>query len=334
MTERRERPLAVAIVDPLAARSRRLSASIRQDGRFRLQGVRHSLTEAYNEVESDQPDIVVVGSELLAAPEYPMFQALISVLGLRAMAVSSDPSVPVGGDDDIRMAHSAEIDAAGGMAGFLARELGLEAAAAAAPRRPAEVDEDRLVVIGASTGGIEALITVLSSFPRDCPPTMVVQHIGAEFVPGLVQRLDRHCAARVIEAVSGMDLQPGLVMVAPGRREHLTVGASGRRCRLVPGERFSGHLPSVDMLFDSAARLGTGVVGVLLTGMGRDGAEGLAAIRRAGGWTIGQDAATSTVYGMPRAAADLGAVAEQLPIGAIGPAILKVAQGRRRRVAS
>lgn len=183
----------------------------------------------------------------------------------------------------------------------------------------------KIIGIGASTGGVEALIQVLSAYPKSCPPTLIVQHISGTYLPGLAQRLDRHCAAQVRPAAASDSLEPGLVLMAPGNDRHLSIVPPGRRCRLVPGAPVSGHRPSVDALFHSAATLGPAAVGVLLTGMGRDGAEGLAAIRRAGGWTIGQDEASSTVYGMPRAAFEMGAVAQQLPISRIGPALLSAA---------
>ena len=187
----------------------------------------------------------------------------------------------------------------------------------------------KTVVIGASTGGVEALIEVLSAYPQVGPPTLIVQHISANFLPGLAQRLDRHCAAHVRPAREIDTIEPGLVLIAPGNSAHLRIVPPGRHCHLVPGAPVSGHCPSVDALFSSAAALGHRAVGVLLTGMGRDGAEGMDAIRRAGGWTIGQDAATSTVYGMPRAARQLGAVASELPLARIGPALLKAAAKTR-----
>lgn len=183
----------------------------------------------------------------------------------------------------------------------------------------------RAVVIGASTGGIEALLTVLSGYPKACPPTLIVQHIRPEFTDGVIRRLDGHCAAHVAPARDGAPLASGHIYVAPGGAHHLQLRGTDQAayCKLRAGEPVSGHRPSVDMLFQSAARFATGVIGVLLTGMGRDGAQGLLEIRRNGGHTIAQNRATCIVHGMPRVASEIGAVTEELPLREIGPAILR-----------
>lgn len=182
---------------------------------------------------------------------------------------------------------------------------------------------DRIVGIGASTGGVDALIALLSAYPRDCPATVITQHMPASFTASFARRLDQTCAATVEVARDGAPLEPGRVYVAPGGPAHLEI--VGRRlpsCRLAPGEPRSGHRPSVDVLFSSLAALGARAVGVILTGMGADGAAGLLEMRRAGATTIGQDEATCLVYGMPRVAAEIGAVDRQLALDAIPAAIL------------
>jgi two-component system, chemotaxis family, protein-glutamate methylesterase/glutaminase len=189
----------------------------------------------------------------------------------------------------------------------------------------------RIVAIGASTGGVDALFSVLSAFPANCPPTVVTQHMPATFTASFAQRLDQHCAPRVAEARDGAPLQPGQVYIAPGGIAHFEVaGTQTLVCRLAQGELVSGHRPSVDMLFRSVARLGPRGVGVILTGMGRDGAAGLLEMRQRGAETIGQDQETSLVYGMPRAAAECGAVGRQLPLSAIPGAVLGVCQTEGR----
>ena len=187
----------------------------------------------------------------------------------------------------------------------------------------------RIVAIGASTGGVDALTALLSAFPANCPPTVVVQHMPASFTRSFAQRLDTHCAARVAEAWSGAPLEPGRIYIAPGGSMHLEVhGRQHLTCQLVPGEPRSGHRPSVDVLFESVARLGVRTAGVILTGMGRDGAEGLLRMRQAGARTFGQDARSSLVYGMPRAAVEAGAVEQQLDLDAIPAAVLAVCASR------
>jgi two-component system chemotaxis response regulator CheB len=145
----------------------------------------------------------------------------------------------------------------------------------------------------------------------------------ATFTKSFAERLNRTCAAEVREARDGDPLAPGKVFLAPGGDSHLEVdGVNHLRCRVRPGPPVSGHCPSVDRLFESVARTAKGRgVGVILTGMGRDGAKGLLAIREAGGRTLGQNEATCVVYGMPKAAFEIGAVERQLPLEKIGPAI-------------
>ncbi len=182
-----------------------------------------------------------------------------------------------------------------------------------------------LIALGSSTGGVEALVQLLSTWPENCPPTVITQHMPALFTKSFAARLDRLCAPKVEEARSGAPLLPGHVYLAPGSEQHLEVqGGSIPRCRLVPDDPTSGHRPSVDRLFHSVARAaGAAAAGAILTGMGRDGAEGLKAMRAAGAFTIGQDEQSCVVYGMPQAAHAIGAVALQLPLGAIGPRLLQ-----------
>lgn len=184
----------------------------------------------------------------------------------------------------------------------------------------------KIVAIGSSTGGVEALIAVVSKFPEQCAPTVITQHMPASFTGALAGRLDRNCAAKVVEATDGAPLRIGHVYLAPGGASHLEiVGRENYSCRLRSGEAVNGHRPSVDVLFNSVARCAGGKsVGVILTGMGRDGAAGLLAMRESGARTIGQNEATSVVYGMPKAAFELGAVGIQLPIDKIGSEIVNL----------
>ena len=184
------------------------------------------------------------------------------------------------------------------------------------------VSDGRLVAIGASTGGVEALSELLSSFPENCPPTVITQHMPPAFTRSFAARLDRLCAPKVQEATDGAKLAPGYVYLAPGGSEHLEVTAD-RRCRLRPGDRVNGHCPSVEVMFESVARsCKANAVGVILTGMGKDGAVGLLSMRKAGARTFGQSEASCIVYGMPKAAFDLGAVEKQLPLDKLGAAII------------
>jgi two-component system, chemotaxis family, protein-glutamate methylesterase/glutaminase len=182
----------------------------------------------------------------------------------------------------------------------------------------------RVIAIGASTGGVEALITLLSGFPKNCPPTVIAQHMPAAFTKSFAARLDRLCSAQVEEASDGAKLQVGSIYLAPGGPLHLEVtGGDTPRCRLRAGDRVNGHCPSVDVLFESVAKVcKNNALGVILTGMGRDGASGLLAMRKAGARTFGQNESSCIVYGMPKVAFDIGAVEKQLPLEQLAPAIM------------
>lgn len=182
----------------------------------------------------------------------------------------------------------------------------------------------KLLAIGSSTGGVEALHTLLSAFPVNCPPTVITQHMPPTFTSSFAARLDKLCAPIVQEATDGAPILPGHIYIAPGGGTHLEVlGGASPRCRLSEGPTVNGHRPSVDVLFNSVCRAyGRRAVGVILTGMGRDGAAGLKAMRDSGANTIGQDEASCVVYGMPKVAFEMGAVERQVPLNNIGRAVL------------
>ncbi len=198
---------------------------------------------------------------------------------------------------------------------------------AAPPRKAnplAAVDGGAVVAIGSSTGGTEALGSILSVLPDVSPGIVIVQHMPAAFTAALASRLDKLSALEVIEGRDGDEVRRGRAIIAPGDR-HLRIRSRGGRFEVVLGsdEPVNRHKPSVDVLFESVAgAAGAASVGVLLTGMGADGAAGLLAMRRTGAHTIAQDEATSVVYGMPRAAAEMGAAVDVLPLDGIPAALL------------
>ena len=179
--------------------------------------------------------------------------------------------------------------------------------------------KDRIVAIGASTGGTEAIYEVVKRFKRDIPGVVIVQHMPPGFTKMYAERLNNQCEVAVKEAQTGDRVLQGQVLIAPGDRQMRLVKVGDQyqvECRGT--ERVSGHCPSVDVLFSSVAKAaGNKAVGAILTGMGGDGAKGLLEMRNAGALTVGQDEATCVVYGMPKVAYDIGAVQSQAPITAI-----------------
>ena len=174
--------------------------------------------------------------------------------------------------------------------------------------------KDLLVAIGASTGGTEAIYNVAKGFAPDIPGVVVVQHMPPGFTEMYAKRLDNECRIRVKEAQTGDRVLPGQMLIAPGgdAHMHLVKVNGGYQVEIRKGPRVNGHCPSVDVLFESVAKTaGANARGIILTGMGGDGAKGLLAMRKAGARTIGQDESTCVVYGMPKVAYDLGAVQYQ-----------------------
>jgi two-component system chemotaxis response regulator CheB len=187
------------------------------------------------------------------------------------------------------------------------------------------------VAIGASLGGIEAIAAVISRFPANGPATLIVQHLPSQFIGQFVRRLGKLCASRVEEAFDGAPLDAGVVYIAKGTHHlGLSAASKGLRCRLIDSEPVNGFKPSVDVLFQSVAEaMGSHSVGVIMSGMGRDGVKGLLAMREAGAKTLGQDEPTSTVYGMPKAAFEIGAVERQVAIDNLASEILSLCNSSR-----
>ncbi|MBO5473894.1 MAG: chemotaxis response regulator protein-glutamate methylesterase [Lachnospiraceae bacterium] len=173
---------------------------------------------------------------------------------------------------------------------------------------------DLVVAIGASTGGTEAIFSVVKEFGVDIPGVVIVQHMPPGFTDMYAKRLDNQCRVQVKEAQTGDQVLPGHVLIAPGGDKHMRlVKVNGiYQVEIKAGPKVNGHCPSVDVLFDSVAKAaGPKALGIILTGMGGDGAKGLLAMRQAGARTIGQDESTCVVYGMPKVAYELGAVEYQ-----------------------
>ncbi len=200
------------------------------------------------------------------------------------------------------------------------------AASAAAALRPASAGgpisatkKDILIAIGASTGGTEATIAVVKNLPAATPGIVIVQHMPPVFTNMYAQRLNRICNMSAVEATDMMRVEQGKIIVAAGDYQlRVMRDAQGYYVTVRPGEKVSGHCPSVDVMFESvAASAGARSIGVLLTGMGADGANGLLKMRQRGAYTIGQDQESCVVYGMPAVAFELGAVTKQLPVDQI-----------------
>ena len=207
-------------------------------------------------------------------------------------------------------------------------KLSADAVLPKSSRRLATVETDKILVIGASTGGTDALMDFLTALPPDAPPAVIVQHMPEKFTAAFANRLNSICAITVKEAESGDRLEEGLALIAPGNR-HMLLKRSGSTyyVELKDGPLVSRHRPSVDVLFRSAAQAGgQNVIGIIMTGMGDDGAEGMLEMKRAGAFNIAQDEASCVVFGMPNEAIKRGGVDRVLSLKAIPGAALARAQ--------
>jgi two-component system, chemotaxis family, protein-glutamate methylesterase/glutaminase len=343
--------IKVLVVDDSPTMRGLITAALRRDPEIEVVGSAGDPFEARGAIKALNPDVVTLDIEM---PNMNGLEFLEKIMRLRPMPVVMVSSLTQqGADVTLRALEIGAVDCVGKPTGNVATGEGLGEIAAKvknaaratvratmsavskAPAKPVRAKEfvpsGDLVAIGSSTGGVEALLTVLNNYPANCPPTVITQHMPAAFTASFAARLGRACNAKVYEARDGDVLEPGKVYVAPGGATHLEISRSaGLRCRLTDGDPVSGHRPSVDVMFKSvAATMGDKAVGVILTGMGRDGAQGLLAMRQAGARTIGQDESTCVVYGMPRAAYENGAVEKQLSLSAIGPAILDLSSAKR-----
>ncbi len=329
----------VVIVDDSPTMRGLISATLSRDPGIEVVGIAGDPLEAREVIKALNPDVITLDVEM---PNMNGLEFLEKIMRLRPMPVVMISTLTQkGAEVTLAALELGAVDAVGKPgAGVTAVEAFADLAErvksaarsrvraaggipAPRPETGYRAAEDHVLAIGASTGGVEALLTILSAFPADCPATVVTQHMPAAFTRSFAQRLDRSSAATVLEAEDGAPLRRGVVYIAPGGVAHLEVSGAAPRCRLSAGDTVSGHRPSVDVLFRTVARLGRPMTGVILTGMGRDGAQGLLEMRQAGARTLGQDEATSVVYGMPRAAYELGAVERQLPLSRLPAAILE-----------
>ncbi|EPE99694.1 protein-glutamate O-methylesterase CheB [Rhizobium grahamii] len=337
----------VLVVDDSATMRGLITAVLSADPEVNVIGQAGDALEAREAIKKLNPDVVTLDIEM---PNMNGLDFLEKIMRLRPMPVIMVSTLTHrGADASLAALEIGAFDCVGKPLPGDARPFGDLAekvkAAARSQRRqytqptpvvppPAVADfrvGRKIVAIGSSTGGVEALIAVLQKFPANCPPTVITQHMPPTFTRSFAERLNRLCAPVVQEATDGARLEIGKIYLAPGGERHLQVAnAHAPCCRLIERDPVNGHRPSVDVLFDSVAELaGRNAVGVILTGMGRDGAAGLLKMRHAGARTLGQNEKTSVVYGMPRVAYELGAVEQQLPLNSIGEEILKMTAARK-----
>lgn len=348
------KPIRVLIVDDSATVRQALAAIVDAEPDLEVMGVASDPYFAADKIRSEVPDVIVCDIEM---PRMDGITFVHKIMSQRPIPVVICSSLAQAGSDTATRALEAgavEIIAkpsqlAGRVFFEEARTLVCDAIRAAArarlrPRqlgmqkkltadavlpppvgRPLERTTDRVVAIGASTGGTEALRQVLEALPSDAPGIAIVQHMPAGFTAAFARRLDQLCRIEVREAEDGDRLMPGLALIAPGNR-HMLLKRNGAQYRVEvrDGPLVSRHRPSVDVLFRSTAQAaGKNALGLIMTGMGDDGAHGLMEMRTAGAVTLGQDEASCVVYGMPKEAMKLGAVQHELPLQRLAQEIVR-----------
>ena len=329
--------VSVLVVDDSPTMRAILSRKLSEDPRIVVVGVAADPIEARQQIKALQPDVITLDVEMPGMNGIDFLEKIMRLRPTPVVMVSTltgpgtgmtIEALEIGAFDCIAKPNAEDprsldrlanivCEAAAASSRVAARsDAGRIAGAKQEVKSSSEANWPELIAIGASTGGVEALIQVVSSFPANCPPTLIVQHLPASFSASFAARLDRSSKATVREATHGTVVEAGHIYLASGGR-HLTVrGARDRlTCRIVDSDPVNGHRPSVDVLFHSIAAADCGrTTAAVLTGLGWDGADGLLALRNKGAKTLAQDEATSLVYGMPRVAFERGGAAKQVPL--------------------
>lgn len=335
------RPIRVLVVDDSMMMRNMIVQGLNSDPNIEVVAQAQDAYEARDAIIKYKPDVMTLdvemprmsGIEFLKKlmPQYPFPVVMLSALNDKVFDALDAGAVDfVKKPDSMNKAQLNE---------FLTQELAtkVKIASTAKVGKLKRVDtstitghivggKDRVIAIGASTGGTEAIFEVVKRFKRDIPGVVIVQHMPPGFTKMYADRLNNQCEVAVKEAATGDRVLPGQVLIAPGDRHMRLLRVNGEYQVECKGtDRVNGHCPSVEVLFESVAKVaGKNAVGVILTGMGGDGGKGLLSMRNAGASTVGQDEATCVVYGMPKVAFDLGAVQIQKPVTEIAGEVYRL----------
>ena len=342
-------PIRVLVVDDSALIRQLLTTILNQDPQIEVVGTAPDAIKARERIKKLHPDVLTLDIEM---PKMNGIEFLQKIMKLRPMPVVMVSSLTQqGAEITLKALELGAIDFVAKPQSDLQRGLTEKAQeivekvkmAAGATVHPLDMGagevpvefhresdgssgNKKMIVIGASTGGVEALRVVLTRLPRDMPPIFIVQHMPKLFTGAFARRLDRMSVLNVHEAEDGMIAQEGNVYIAPGD-SHLKVGWENQQlvCRLEQSAPVGGHIPSVEVLFESALKVSPAkTVGVMLSGMGKDGAEAMLALKKSGAYTIGQNKRSCVVYGMPKTAFDIGAIEQVCDLTKIPQALIDI----------
>ncbi len=340
-------PIRVLVVDDSALVREILSTGLNMDPGIEVVGTATDPFNAKDKILKLRPDVLTLdvemprmdGVEFLRQlmPQFPLPVVMVSALTERGQRITLE-ALGAGAVDFVTKPKSNLAQGLSGMMGQLVAKVKIASTAnvsqwkgrrpaGPAPTpvaRPLASSTNQVIVIGASTGGTEAIREVVQGFPVTSPGVVIVQHMPAGFTKLFAERLNDLVPMQVKEAADGDTVIPGRILIAPGEKQ-MSVVRSGGSYKVVckQGEKVNGHAPSVEILMNSAATaLGKHAVGVMLTGMGGDGARGLKAMRSAGARTLAQDEASSVVFGMPKVAWELGAAERLVPLNKISATVM------------
>jgi two-component system chemotaxis response regulator CheB len=347
------KPITVLIVDDSTVIRKIFSEILSNAAGIEVVGTAIDAMDARQKIKALNPDVLTLDIEMPGMDGLTFLEKIMTLRPMPVIMVST--LTQKGAGATLRALELGAVDYLGKPVANQARDVLMElrndliakvrmAAQANVTHRSAPVQEEsqaipympyggvetRMIAMGSSTGGVEALRDVFLSLPANCPPIVMTQHMPGTFTGSFAARLNGLSQVTVAEAHNGAKLLPGHAWLAPGGKQLRVIKRpTGLVCKVEEGPLVSGHCPSVDVLFESVATAaGADAVGVILTGMGRDGADGLLKMRKAGAYTVGQSQSSCVVYGMPRVAMEVGAVQKQLPLLDIAADILHYCENK------
>lgn len=332
--------IRVLVVDDSTTMRRLIAMRLRSDPRVEVVGEASDAAEARAAISSLSPDVLTLDVEMPGQSGLDFLRELMRIRPLPVIMVSSETQKgsaaavealsrgaiecvgkPRSGEAGNAFADLPALVVAASTANVRKRVLAPTGPTAAASR-PFHWN-NKIVLIGSSTGGVDALETIISGMPENCPPILITQHMPASFLASFAQRMNTRYAPNVTLAENNVPIVQGTIQLAPGGEYHLAIMPGLRpRAALIASEKVSSHRPSVDVLFDSALPMAERVVAAILTGMGVDGAQGMLNLRRAGASCLAQDEASSVVWGMPRMAWQNGGAEKLVPLNGIAAELL------------
>jgi len=343
--------IRVLIVDDSALVRQILANGLNQDPNIEVVGTATDPYDARDKIVALKPNVLTLdvemprmdGVEFLRRlmPQYPIPVVMVSSLTQRGKQITID-ALEAGAVDFVAKPSSNVAQGLASMIMELRAKVKIASTAnvshwkgyrpapatklASSANRALAESTDKVIAIGASTGGTEAIKKVICQFPASMPGVVVVQHMPPGFTKMFAERLNQLCAMEVKEADHGDRIMPGRVLIAPGAKQLRVIRSGGLyQVTCQPGEKVSGHCPSVDVMMDSVAQnVGANAIGVMLTGMGSDGSKGMLSMRKAGARNIAQDEASSVVFGMPKVAFELGGAERLVSLNDIAGSVISL----------